>query len=216
MRNTCVAGPIAKASVAKVKTKSMIPACVPTAPHVRGGIYVGIDQSLTSTGLCVFDEQATLLHQGCVGTSAGRSPMEEVERFITLFNRVHQAITTAAANRPVCVVMEDFAFSQPHNMAALGGLGWHFRIMMSRTAWHFAACGTSTLKKVATGKGGVPKEQVILGVYKRWAFESSDNNVADAYVLGRIALTAYAKPPSGTLGVRKDDLEAAQKLTIYR
>jgi Holliday junction resolvasome RuvABC endonuclease subunit len=198
------------------KAKSVIPASVPSSPLVRGGVYVGIDQSLTGTGLIIFDDQANLLHQQCISTKPGQVPMDEVNRFISLFNQVHEAVTRIAAGRTVCAVMEDFAFSQPHQMAALGGLGWHFRIMMSRTPWHFATCSTNNLKKVATGKGACQKEQVILGVYKRWTFESSDNNVADAYVLGRLALTAYAKPSSGTLGVRKDDLEIAQKLTIYR
>jgi crossover junction endodeoxyribonuclease RuvC len=215
MRNTSVSGPIAGVVMAR-KTKSVIPACVPTSPLIRGGIYVGVDQSLTGTGVVIFDEQANLIDQKLIATKPGQVPMDEVNRFITLFNLVHQTISAAAAGRRVCLLMEDFAYSQPHQMAALGGLGWHFRIMMSRTDWHFGTCSTNTLKKVATGKGIAPKEQVILGVYKRWTFEASDNNIADAYTLGRLALTAYAKPSSGTLGVRKDDLEAVSKLTIYR
>lgn len=198
------------------KTKNVIPACVPTSPMVRGGVYVGVDQSLTGTGVVIFDDQANLLEQKLISTKPGQVPMDEINRFISLFNQVHSTVVAVAAGRKVCALMEDFAYSQPHQMAALGGLGWHFRIMMSRTDWHFGTCSTNILKKVATGKGAVPKEQVILGVYKRWTFESSDNNIADAYVLGRLALTAYAKPSSGTLGVRKDDLEAASKLTIYR
>ncbi len=198
------------------RNKSVIPACVPTSPLIRGGVYAGIDQSLTGTGVVIFDDQANLLEQKLISTKPGQVPMDEINRFISLFNQVYSTIVAVAAGRQVCALMEDFAYSQPHQMAALGGLGWHFRIMMSRTDWHFGTCSTNILKKVATGKGAVPKEQVILGVYKRWTFESSDNNIADAYVLGRLALTAYAKPSSGTLGVRKDDLEAASKLTIYR
>ena len=194
----------------------MIPACVPTAPLIKGGIYVGIDQSFTGTGVIIFDDQATLIGEQLISTKPGRTPLEECDRFISLFNQVYALVLETAKGREVCAVMEDFAYSQPHQMAALGGLGWHFRIMMSRTKWHFATCSTNTLKKVATGNGTSPKEQVILGVYKRWTFSASDNNIADAYVLARLAVTTYAKPSSGSLGVRKDDLEAASKLTIYR
>ena len=113
--------------------------------------------------------------------------------------------------------MEDFAYGATNQMAKMGGLGWHFRIMMSRTPWHFATCPVNVLKQVATGKGNAQKDQVMLGVYKRWQFESDDNNVADAYVLGRIAHMAYGKLlPSPTTGIRKDDLVAVSKLTIYR
>ena len=198
------------------KNKSLVPPPVVQVPHVPGAIYVGLDQSLTGTGLVILDDQAKLLSVNLFKTEPGLTPMDEIKRFIDLFQRVHAEIGQIAAGRPVCVIMEDFAFSQPHQMAALGGLGWHFRIMMSRTNWHFCACGTGTLKKVATGKGSGEKAMVILGIYKRWTFEASDNNIADAYVLARISLTAYAKPVPGTLGVNRGDLEAVTKLTIYR
>jgi Holliday junction resolvasome RuvABC endonuclease subunit len=196
--------------------KKQIPPCVQVTPWVKDGVYVGIDQSMTGTGVCVFDSQHQLIGEKLIETKAGSHPMDEVQRIITLFSETHKFVMSLALGRKVCAVMEDFAFSQAHQMAKLGGLGWHFRIMMSRTDWHFGCCGTNVLKKFATGKGTCEKDQVMLGVYKRWTYESSDNNVADAYVLGRISLAAYAKPTPGTLGVRKDDLELASKITIYR
>lgn len=202
--------------VSVAKKKNLVPPSVMLSPWVKGGVYAGIDQSMTGTGVVVFDEQANLLGEKLIETKAGDTPMDEVNRIITLFSETHRFIDGLAAGRKVCAVMEDFAFSQANQMAKLGGLGWHFRIMMSRTDWHFGTCSTNILKKFATGKGTCEKDQVMLGVYKRWTFESSDNNVADAYVLGRISLTAYAKPIPGTLGVRKDDGELAAKITIYR
>lgn len=198
------------------KPKLLIPASVPSAPLIRGGVYVGIDQSLTGTGLCIFNDQGELLSQDLFGTKPGSSPMDEINRFVELFANVHNKVVQIAAGRKVCAVMEDFAFAQAHQMAKLGGLGWHFRIMMSRTDWHFAACGTSVLKRMVTGKGNSEKDQVMMHVYKRWTFESSDNNIADAYALGRVAILTYAKPNPGTQGIRKDDLEVPSKLTIYR
>ncbi len=202
--------------VSVAKKKNLVPACVQVSPWVKGGVYVGIDQSMTGTGVCIFDELGNLLGEKLISTKAGSMPMDEVHRIVSLFSETYKFVTEIAVGRKVCAVMEDFAFSQAHQMAKLGGLGWHFRIMMSRTDWHFAACGTNALKKFATGKGTCEKDQVMLGVYKRWTFESSDNNVADAYVLGRISLVAYAKPIPGIMGVRKDDVEIASKITIYR
>lgn len=200
-----------------VRKKNVIPLAVPVAPHVPDGIYVGIDQSLTGTGVAIFNADGYLLRTDLFGTKPGLTPLEEVERFISLFADVHNAVQKIVPFKPVCAVMEDFAFAQAHQMAKLGGLGWHFRIMMSRTNWHFATCPTTVLKQIACGKGNAQKDQIMLGVYKRWTFESSDNNIADAYVLGRIALMAYAKPlPGPATGVRKDDLASITKLTIYR
>ena len=212
MSNTNVDGRDGRVSVAK----KQVPACVQVTPWVKNGIYVGIDQSMTGTGVVVFDEQANLLGENLIETKAGTHPMDEVHRIVTLFAETHKFVTSLSNGRKVCAVMEDFAFSQTNQMAKLGGLGWHFRIMMSRTDWHFGVCGTQILKKFVTGKGTSEKEQVMLNCYKRWTFDPSDNNIADAYVLGRISLTAYAKPIPGTLGVRKDDVELAAKITIYR
>lgn len=198
------------------KPKSLVPNCVQLSPMVKGAVYVGIDQSMTGTGICVFDEQTNLLGNELISTKPGTVPMDQVNRIVALFGQCYEYINKLAAGRMACVVMEDFAYSQPQQMALLGGLGWHFRIMLSRTPWHFATCSTNLLKKFATGKGTSEKEQVMMNVYKRWTFEPSDNNIADAYVLGRIALVAYAKLLPGFLGVRKDDLEIADKLTVYR
>lgn len=198
-------------------SKTKVPLAVPLAPHVRDAVYVGLDQSLTGTGVCVFDGEGKLLGNTLISTKPGNAPLDEVARFTTLWSKFYEFVNSISAGRMVCVVMEDFAFSQAHQMAALGGLGWFFRIMLSRTPWHFATCSTGTLKTVATGKGSSPKEMIILGVYKRWTFEASDNNVADAYVLGKLSWVAYAKPlPCSATGVTKGDLEAAQKLTLYR
>jgi crossover junction endodeoxyribonuclease RuvC len=199
------------------RQKKALPTSVPVAPLVRGGVYVGIDQSLTGTGVVVFDETFSVLGQELFSTSAGSTPLEEVARFINLFQKVYSYVSDIAKQRQVCALMEDFAFSQAHQMAALGGLGWHFRIMLSRTTWNFGTCPTTIVKKVATGKGNADKTAVTLGIYKRWTVEHSDNNIADAYVLGRIAVISYAKvPPDRTQGVTASDIEASSRITVYR
>jgi crossover junction endodeoxyribonuclease RuvC len=39
------------------------------------------------------------------------------------------------------------------------------------------------LKKFVTGKGNCAKELIIKEVYKRWGFDTDNNNIADAYGL---------------------------------
>jgi len=184
---------------------------------VNPAVYVGLDQSYTGSGVVMFGPDGKLIDHTLIETKPGPKPMDQIDRITGIFQTIYQWVNERKSNLPVCVVMEDFAFAQANQMAALGGLGWHLRIMMSRAGWHFATCPTSVLKKVATGKGNSEKEVVMMCVYKRWTFESSDNNVADAFVLGKLCWTAYAKPlPGSDTGVKKDDLEAVQKLTIYR
>lgn len=197
--------------------KLKVPFSVPLCPRVNPAVYVGLDQSYTGTGVVMFDVDGKHMDNDLIETKPGSKPMDQVDRITGIFQKIYQWINERRSDLPVCVVMEDFAYSQANQMAAMGGLGWHLRIMMSRAGWYFATCPTSSLKKMVTGKGNSEKEQVMMCVYKRWTFESSDNNVADAYVLGKLCWTAYAKPlPGSDTGVKKDDLEAVQKLTIFR
>lgn len=45
-----------------------------------------------------------------------------------------------------------------------------------------------TLKKFAAGKGNAKKQEMLLQIYKRWGVEFNDDNAADAYALGRLAV----------------------------
>jgi Holliday junction resolvasome, endonuclease subunit len=53
----------------------------------------------------------------------------------------------------------------------------------------------STLKKFVLGKGVGKKEQVMMQVFKRWGYESETNNIADAYVLAKIAAACTGVGP---------------------
>jgi len=199
--------------MAKLKT----PICVPLCPLVKPAVYVGVDQSYTGSGVVMFDVDGNLIGHTLIETKPGTKPMDQIDRITGIFQKIYDWVNERRDGKTVCVVMEDFAYAQANQMAALGGLGWFLRIMFARAGWHFSTCPTSVLKKVATGKGNSEKEVVMMCVYKRWTFESSDNNVADAFVLGKLCWTAYAKPlPGPASGVKKDDLEAVQKLTVYR
>jgi Holliday junction resolvasome RuvABC endonuclease subunit len=200
--------------MAKPKLPGILTASL--APHVPDALYVGIDQSYTGTGVVAMNADGIYEDHTLIQTSKGITPMDEISRITGIFAGFHEWTNNLARGRKVCVVMEDFAFSQANQMAALGGLGWHIRIMLSRTPWHFAACGTGTLKKCATGSGNGDKSAVMLGVYKRWTFENSDNNVCDAYVLSHLSWVLYRRPPMGVNGVKKDDLDCSSKIKVYR
>lgn len=162
------------------------------------------------------DHEGNYVSHHLVSGGEVRFPMDRCERIIRVFAGMHEWIQSIRGDRMPCVVMEDFAFSQANQMALLGGLGYHIRIMLRQTGWHFGTCPTGTLKKMVTGKGNSGKTEVILGVYKRWGWETNDDNLADAYGLSKIAWIAYAKPLPGTMGTRKADFEALDKLEVYR
>lgn len=186
------------------------------APHVPNGRYFGIDQSMTGTGIACFDENGQLIATELFSTKPPAQPMDEIIRLTSLFASCYNFIQGHSEGKPSCVLLEDFAFSQANQMALLGGLGWHFRIMLAQTPFYFGTCGVGTLKKIATGSGNGDKTKVALGVYKRWGFENPDDNVIDAFVLGKTCWMTYAKPLPGSGQTRSVDFESLSKIKIYR
>lgn len=49
----------------------------------------------------------------------------------------------------------------------------------------------TSLKKYVTGAGNAAKDNMLLGVYKKWGVEYKDNNLADSYGLARLAEAIY-------------------------
>lgn len=185
-------------------------------PLVQDGIYVGCDQSISGTGLVAVDTDGQYISHRLVKGGEASAPMQALERIINIFQDMYQWINSLKDDKVPCVVLEDFAFSQANQMALLGGLGYHIRVMLRQTGWNFSACPTGTLKKIVVGKGNANKSAMILGVYKRWAFETEDDNIADAFGLAKIAWMAYAKPIPGSLGTRQSDFAPLDKLKVYR
>lgn len=179
-------------------------------------IYVGVDQSYTGTGVVALNELGSMMHHTLIKTKPGKIPMDQVDRLGSIFDSIVKFIKTWD-DHDVALLIEDFAFGQANQMAALGGLGWHLRYRFAReTDYKFGTCPVGTLKKFATGKGQAKKDQMLLGIYKRWGFEAPDDNTADAFALSKLAWMTYAKPAVGTAGTTKDDHACAAKVTIYR
>lgn len=186
------------------------------ARHVPNGIYIGLDQSVTGTGLTALNEGGELIATNLVSGGEVKEPMDKCNRIVSIFARCYEWINDLKGDKVPCIVLEDFAYSQANQMALLGGLGYHIRIMLRQTGWHFAVCPTGTLKKVVTGSGNSSKALMIRDVYKRWGFETDNDNIADAFGLAKIAWVAYGQPVPGTVGTRKADFEALEKLEVYK
>jgi len=186
------------------------------ARHVPNGLYIGLDQSISGTGIVALDEGGELIDSTVVSGRQVREPMDKCTRIVEIFAQFYEWVNALKGDRLPCVVLEDFAYSQANHMALLGGLGYHIRIMMRQTGWHFATCPTGTLKKVVTGSGNSSKALMIRDVYKRWNFETDNDNIADAFGLAKLAWVAYGQPVPGTVGTKKVDFEALAKLEVYR
>jgi crossover junction endodeoxyribonuclease RuvC len=117
---------------------------------------VGIDASLTSTGIVV-------LNEGYVYTDTIQRKSTGVERLIEIRELVRLAVSGADL-----VAIEGYAFARPNQAHQIGELGGVLRVMFHEEKIKYIEAAPSAVKKFATGKGNAKKEDVVLSVYKRW------------------------------------------------
>src|SRR5690606_23341542 len=136
--------------------------------------YIGIDPS-TKTGLVIMDEDGTVLHQEEIKTVSKTDPM----RMIEISNAIRPKL-----EHDDKVLIEGFSYgSKGKGVSTQYGIGWILRIDLFEMGIGYAEIPPTTLKKFATGKGNVKKEDMILPIYKRYGFENDSDNIRDAYIL---------------------------------
>lgn len=91
-------------------------------------------------------------------------------------------------------VFEGYAFQSKTNAVAAGELGGIVKFTTFRLGVPFIDIAPGTLKKVATGKGNAPKEEVLVAAVHRLGYDGHDNNEADALWLLQAAAQHYDLP----------------------
>lgn len=147
---------------------------------------IGLDLSLTSTG-------AVVLSPGeCQGKAQGDPYTESLiikskyKGEARLEHLREQTMTLVSLNQPDLIVIEGYAFGRPNAMAPLAELGGVIKHSLHINGWNYIIVPPTRAKKFACGKGNAKKDEVRLGVFKRWGFEAKTNDEVDAYVLARI------------------------------
>lgn len=158
---------------------------------------VGIDASLTHTGVCALVDGEAHPETWKPGKLRGVDRLAYFrDRFRELFE-VHWELVFA---------LEGYSFGSRNGRETAGELGGVVRLAAYDAGIpgdRLLVVPPSTLKKYVTGKGTADKAVMLLHVYKRWGFETADHNVADAYALARFASAAAAPKDSQTKAFRQ-------------
>lgn len=139
---------------------------------------VGIDASLTNTGIVIYDTEAL---GPCCWSTVIASKQDGASRLIEIREQVRDA--TRGADM---VVIEGYAYSMANQAHQLGELGGVLRVLFHEIGVKFTVVEPHQLKKFATGTGNAPKELILQQVLKRFGTEFKTSHEADAYVLARI------------------------------
>lgn len=147
--------------------------------------YIGLDLSLTATGVCIIGEDNTQFFTIKTKPEKYRSPEE---RFEYIKNEVIRLLPDCPF--VVFIAIEDYSYGsvgQSFSKAELHGL---IKNALFTRSYEFTQYSPNSLKKFASGKGNSGKDVVIKCVYQHWGHDLTDNNQADACVLAHMARCA--------------------------
>jgi crossover junction endodeoxyribonuclease RuvC len=149
-------------------------------------VILGLDPSLTSTGICYGTGPDDWQSLAVVSKARGEDVLSRVKRCEFVVEQIERILVTV---KPRLILIEDYAFAskygKPAYRAELGGLiRWH---CIEYTP-HILEVAPTSLKKFATGKGAGDKSLIQAHVQRRWGqmFETDDE--CDAFCLYQMAL----------------------------
>ena len=148
--------------------------------QVPGKKIVGIDASLTSTGIA-----ATIYGEldNAVSTRSINSNKKGTDRLIEIKEEVYKSVFGADL-----VLIEGYSYASPNQAHQVGELGGVLRVMLAENNLKVLEVAPTQLKKFATGKGNASKEEIAVAAYKKWGIECRTNDETDAAVLVYIGL----------------------------
>lgn len=183
---------------------------------------VGLDLSLTSTGIGIID-----LNSGTAYTRAVRSSGKKTDTLAMQVARIQDLtdniVDSVAVCDPELVVVESAAFSTRKDTSAhrRAGLWWSVVGELHTQGFKVATLSPSELKKFATGKGNASKDAMVARAVSTWGEEvlgTQFNDTSDALFLataGAFALgetvelsaPAYRKQIASQLAARLDTIK---------
>jgi crossover junction endodeoxyribonuclease RuvC len=153
---------------------------------------VGIDLSLTGTGICHPDGSTETLKPKRTGMDRLAWIRDEIALRCYLPHSTHQVDL---------IVIEGYSYgSKGRAVVNIGELGGVLRLYLHEYGPPFVEIPPSCLKKYATGRGNAGKEDMLQAAVIRSGHTFADNNAADAWWLWQMALAHYC--PESPLLVR--------------
>lgn len=160
-------------------------------------IYVGIDPGSTNCALVAWSPT-----RGLITTWKPKGTMPTgVLRLHKLMMDIDAELRKLKGDGTIkMIAMEAYSMAEKYGQHASGEIGAAIKLTLLR---FFSGSDQRSfpvlvapqqLKKFATGNGNTKKEMIAKEVLKRWDVDFNDTNLAEAYVLARIAYAVEADP----------------------
>lgn len=153
-----------------------------------GKLFLGLDMSLTGTGAAIIDDDYQI-----VKIEKFSVKITTIERLFHLRNKLESFLDGYDISLS-CI--EGYAYGKREGKVfEIGEWGGVAKLFLFEHGYEFISATPMQGKKYITGQGDstTTKELIILDIYKKWGIEIRENNMADAYVLARIAKDYFNK-----------------------
>lgn len=169
----------------------------------RRGFVIGVDPSLTNTGVVVLDHKATVvLQRGITSKPLGSDVKSRMERVRQITMTLLEILNKY---RPDVVTIETYAMHSKGQLAFMAELGCMLRYVIVDGGVTLYEVAPSTLKKWVTGSGKSiknadgttdSKTATIVTLTRRYDLNFASNDIYDAYALARMAfqIAGHEKP----------------------
>lgn len=148
-------------------------------------VSIGIDLSLTGTGVVMIKNGKIVLEKLIKSKPSGDLPVHELERIQRIVNEILNCTKSTTID---IAVIENLAFGVRNatSLTQLAGLNYFTRAMLHAQGIPFVLVAPTTLKKFITGNGAAKKDVILMEVFKKYNVAFVDDNLADAFSLSKI------------------------------
>lgn len=150
---------------------------------------MGLDPSLTATGVCVGWSEPTRI--------VTRVRTKSTTPMVTRMRDISRQVTALARDNDTGIVIVETPImyaAHPGPLLDLAGLGWVLRTQLDAHGVTIVEVAGSQLKKWATGSGGSKKVHMVTSARERLGYQGHDDNEADALWLWDLGIAAYGDP----------------------
>lgn len=144
--------------------------------------FLGVDQSLNATGLCLVNDEGMVLKLSTIVQKAAQGD--------TRLLRLRQEVASWSEG-VVCAAMEGYAYYSVNRSFALGEVGGNVKTVFLENTLQYLVVPPIQVKQFATGHTSAQKDEMIAAA-KAAGVNPADDNQADAYFLACIA-RAYVR-----------------------
>ena len=147
-------------------------------------MFLGIDQSLTESGIVILDYNYKILLATIIST-----PTKGVERLFHIELKFQDLIKQFKIE---FASIEGGAYKEVGRIFQLGQVSGILQLNLYKKGISFIEVAPLQTKKYVQGIGkNKGKETILLDIYKNFKEEIRNDNIGDAYVLARIARDYY-------------------------